>query len=985
MAGTVPRAGRTPDGAATCGQLLQRYRRLAGLTQEELAERGGYSPNYISKLERDQRQPPLLALERLATALGLADEEREALRAACPEQGRRQTPPRGTPLAGRVRELAQIRRHLGGLEPPALLLAGEPGIGKSRLLAEAAAHAATGGWRVVQGGCQRRAQDPYAPLPDALARSLRQLPGPARAAAQEVGWLGLLLPELAAGAGGSATPVGVAPGGGGALPPEQQRRLLFASVAHYLRGLAGPAGTLLVLDDLQWAGADALDLLAALVTAAEPPPIRLIAAYRDSEAPAASSLGGLIADLARASLVRVLPLGPLSAAEAEQLLADLLPDADEGQRALLPAITRRAGGVPLFLLSYIEELRLRGDGAARSLELPWTVAQVIRQRVVALPASVQELLGMAAVIGRLVSRPLLTRVSGVAEEEVLAAMEAAAAARLLEEEGETGYRFAHDVIQETVEQGLSAGRRQLLHRRIGEALERDEAAPVEALAYHHARGGDEGKAIRYLEAAGQAARAEYAHAAAAGYYRELGERLERLGRIPAAARARESLGSLLRTMAHFDAAVAELEQAVDGYWRAADPDGVCRSMAMIGRLYAVTGRQDEGVRRLRQLLESVEAGGSRPASLAAIYAALARLYELSGRHGDEVTTAERAITLARQAGDDRLLAEVSELRGWALLQLGRSEEAQRVLTEAIPLAEASGELEALAWSHSDLLFLQTLRGDFATARLHGARGFEVATRRGDPAQIVWMAQIRAFPAIHTGEWALARQGFEQAVALAGREHSSHGSAYASMWLGWLCLVEGRWDEACAHLEESTHITEGNHDVPALRLAQSLLAELDVLEGRPERARARLLPLLDAPDQQDLYVTFPLLPTLAWAELEAGDVAAAAELAGQAIDRARQQTFRLALVHALWVQMLVLTRQGRWQEATRALEEGLALTRGMGHPYYEGRLLQAGGQLHRRTGEPEAAREHLAMALAIFRRLGAHEDSERTERLLATLG
>src|ERR1700761_425596 len=167
-AGRAGRGRQTRDAPPTCGQLLQRYRVLAGLTQEELAERAGYSGNYIGKLEQDQRELPAAAADRLATVLGLADQDRAALRAA---RERRQGGGRGQParlLAGREAEMAQIRQLLAGGGPPALLrlrgqllagagppgllLGGEPGMGKTRLLEEAASRGAGGGWGVARGG-----------------------------------------------------------------------------------------------------------------------------------------------------------------------------------------------------------------------------------------------------------------------------------------------------------------------------------------------------------------------------------------------------------------------------------------------------------------------------------------------------------------------------------------------------------------------------------------------------------------------------------------------------------------------------------------------------------------------------------------------------------------------------------------------------------------------------------------------------------------
>ena len=225
-----------------------------------------------------------------------------------------------------------------------------------------------------------------------------------------------------------------------------------------LRALAGPAGTLLVLDDLHWVGPDAVDLLAALLAAAGAPPLRVIGAYRDSETPA--RLDEFAADLARASLVRVLPLGPLTDADAGRLLLQLAPEGEQ-MPAVLPAIVRRAGGVPFFLVSYAEQVSDGGqDGAP--LAVPWTVAQVIGQRVAALPGPAKELLSVAAVAGRVVPHTLLAQVTGSDDEQVLEAVEQRLEDRQLAEDGTDGYRFTHDLIRETVENGLSAARRRRL-------------------------------------------------------------------------------------------------------------------------------------------------------------------------------------------------------------------------------------------------------------------------------------------------------------------------------------------------------------------------------------------------------------------------------------------------------------------------------------------------------------------------------------------
>src|SRR5262249_1855046 len=206
--------------------------------------------------------------------------------------------------------------------PPLLLLAGEPGIGKSRLLAETSQRAREMGWTVLEGGCHRRSgQEPFAPLLGALQRHLSaQSQAQRREALEGCAWLVRLLPELAE--------QHVVPAPSWTLPPEHERRLMFAAVAHYLANVAGPAGTLLVLDDLQWAGIDALDVLTTLLRTSEERPLRILGAYRSTDMHPTHPLKTLVADLAVAGLAAVRSLGPLARPEARQMLDTVLEGAE---------------------------------------------------------------------------------------------------------------------------------------------------------------------------------------------------------------------------------------------------------------------------------------------------------------------------------------------------------------------------------------------------------------------------------------------------------------------------------------------------------------------------------------------------------------------------------------------------------------------------------------------------------------------------------
>src|SRR5439155_2972542 len=225
------------------GELLRRYRVAATLTQEELAARAGLSARAVSDLERGAKcRPHPSTVRLLAEALELAGSARvafeaargrgtatsaatvEAVGSAAPLQGGGGPPP----LVGRQGELDLLECHLAGEGPPLLLLAGEPGIGKTRLLQEGAQRAVAQGLAALTGGCGRRGgQEPYAPLLDALERYIRgQDPLALRRDLQGCPWLVRLLPELGEGP--------IPPLAPQSLPPEQERRLLFGAVRRFL-------------------------------------------------------------------------------------------------------------------------------------------------------------------------------------------------------------------------------------------------------------------------------------------------------------------------------------------------------------------------------------------------------------------------------------------------------------------------------------------------------------------------------------------------------------------------------------------------------------------------------------------------------------------------------------------------------------------------------------------------------------------------------
>jgi tetratricopeptide (TPR) repeat protein len=879
---------------------------------------------------------------------------------------------------GRTQELALLEQVLAD-GPPVLLVAGEPGIGKSRLLQAGIQRAQEQGWTVLTGSCHRRSgQEPYAPLVGALADFLRrQSAAEQRLQLQDCTWLVRLLPELAE--------IGVVSRPPWTLPPEQERRLMFAAVARYLANVAGPSGTLLVLDDLHWAGPDALDLLQVLVRSPADRPLRLLAAYRDTDVTSQDPLAFLVTDLAREGRAGRALLTPLGEEEAEALLAQLLPETADGEPHLRQQVLKRAAGVPLFLVSCVQALLTGSLTWNGSSHVPWTLREAILQRAVALPETAQRVLRLASVIGRRVPRALLVAVaarSDLTEERILEALEVCGQGRLLAEAGADAYQFTHDLIREVVVSDLGTARRALLHRRVAEVLEATvPASAVTVLAYHYAQSDEHDKAILYLERAGDAARARYAQTEAASAYREVIARLETLGRSTQAAAVDEKLGMMLALQARYDEALITLERAAEIYRMEGDLGSELRTLAQMGRIHRWRGTSKEGLTRLLPLLERLPTtGASRGA--AAFYIALAYLYKGVGQYSKQVAAAEQAAALAHAIGDDALLTTALERRASALLTLGRLEEACRELTdEVIPASEAAGNLWTLITALDNLAGAYEFLGDYRQARASLEQAIALDERLGDPAEMAYLLYIRGLNAFALGDWQRALPDFERAATLVGSTGQFWYATYPAHGLGVLSLAQGREEEAAHYLTQALRLAQQNHDQQALCWVEATLAERDLLSGRPEAARDRLAPLLDSPGLMVSY-SRESLSLLPWAYLELGEVDQAQALLDQVLSTARQARMNPTLVQALRVQALVFSKQERWEEAEHSLEEALTLCRGMGTRYAEAKTLYTAGLVSQHNREWAPARELFEAALNILERLGERLYARYIEQLIS---
>lgn len=426
-------------------------------------------------------------------------------------------------MVGREHEwataVALYQRAAGG-EGQALLISGEPGIGKTRLARELAGLAQAAGAVVLVDGCHAEGGPPYAPLAGIIRQTFENRSGPA-IPDFIVAELLTLAPQLR-----SYRPH-VAPNP--PLGPEFEQQRLFDSFVAWCEIWAASAPLLLLVEDVHWADSGTLALLRHLARRARPARLLLVLTFRDTEVAAdlAHPLNAVLLDLNRERLAETMALPRLTLDQTRAQLAALLSTGGEISPEFLESLYQETEGNPFFVeevcRGLIEQGKLYHAGGVwrradmQSIFIPSSVRGAILARVERLPAPAQEMLRLAAVIGRDVPLALLRGASDLDEDALGAALARAEQAQLISEGGPAGqlvYTFAHALIPFALRESVNGLRRQRLHRLVGIALERQRPHDVEALAYHFAAAGEGQRAIEYARRAAERAQRSFAYAVA---------------------------------------------------------------------------------------------------------------------------------------------------------------------------------------------------------------------------------------------------------------------------------------------------------------------------------------------------------------------------------------------------------------------------------------------------------------------------------------
>ncbi|MGW1284122.1 helix-turn-helix transcriptional regulator [Streptomyces sp. NPDC002586] len=904
-------------------------------------------------------------------------------------------------FVGRTDELDTLNDKLARAragEPQALLLGGEAGVGKTRLVEEFAT-AATRHAVVAVGGCVEIGADglPFAPFSTAL-RALRDaLPEEFAAAARgQEEELARLLPDLGeAGAG---------------RHDEQGMARLFELTARLLEQVAAAQPVVLVLEDLHWADASTRHLLAYLFRTLRTGRLLVLASYRSDDIHRRHPLRPLLAELDRLRTVRRIELARFTREEVGRQIAGIL--AAEPDPARVDEIFERSDGNAFF----VEELAVAASEGCRT-GLTDSLRDLLLVRVEALPESAQRVARIVAEGGSTVEYRLIEAVAGLTEDDLIEALRAAVGANLLTAtRAGDGYRFRHSLVREAVADDLLPGERSRLNRRYAEALEADPTlvpadARVMRLASYWYHAHDAAKALPAVLDASVVARRRHAYTEQLGL---LERAMELWDSVP------EEVRSALRPVDYTEvyppcgcdpattplryldlmaeAAVAgrfggERERALKITKRALrlledDPDPLRAAWFWVQRSRLVQAQaRGDGWQELGTAQALVR--GLPPSEVHAEVLALAAGWSMLHRPGPEAfAAAERAVEYARMVGARDIELHARLTLGGLMVDAGDFDgglaEMRQVLTDT--LAEGVHDVAGRAYVNLPSELQSVGRDREAVALLR--EGIAFAGTYGQLDSEAWMWSNLSDGLYSLGQW---QEAVEAAAHATRVGHSAKPRGAGALKLAHLALARGDLAEAGRHLAAArahygTHDPMPQQSLPLARVTIGVAAA----EGRIADARAELLQVLEAgfPPGTHRY-GWPVLLAAATAEADARALPDAEpgreEILDRLLETARQLTTRAPLWQAYerWTRAELLRAQERdnadtWTPVVTAFE---CLDR----PYDLARVRHrlAGALLAEADGgddERDRALELLRLAAAVAAHLGARPLADAVARL-----
>jgi len=740
-----------------------------------------------------------------------------------------------------------------------VVIAGEAGIGKSRLVAEATTSAAHLGVTIAQGQCFESDRTlPFAPLIDLLQtfcarQSNEALASIFRSATPE---LIRLLPDLSA-LMPNITPMA-------ALEPEQEKHRLFASLAQVLTSLgtlpdtaapSQPGPILLIIEDIHWCDDTMLEFLHLFARRIAEYPLLLLLTYRSDEVN--DSLRHFLGLLDRTRRVVDISLNRFDLHATREMISTIFDQQQPVRQEFVDALQTLTDGNPFFIEETLKSLVVSGDiyrvrtGWTRKqlsdIRIPRTITDAVQRRVQELSAGARQLLTLAAIAGRRFDLDLLADVMCTDEATLLAHIRELITAQLVVEHSDDYFAFRHALTRQAIYAQLLARERKPLHRALGEAIEQRYADKLESragdLAYHFYQAGAWLKASAYAQRAGERVQALFSPGVAIEYFTMALEAAAH-AEMAAPASLYRTRGQLHELVGNFAAANADYRQALDLARAAHDQHAEWQSLFDLGFLWSARDHTQAG-EYLRHALE-LACQLDDDATLAHTLYRLGNWHANRDQQAEALRNQQEALALFERLGDKRGLARTLDVLGMTSLLIGDMIAATTYQRRAIALFreldDRSGLLSCLMiYAMHGLSYMAVAMAcpavDLNMGQRYAEEALQLARELGSRPNEAGVFGYFALVLGARGYYGRALEFAQQALDIAQEVEHPIWLIIANMTLGAAYHDLLELEVAQQHLERALQIARDINGLEFSYTLSTFLAPLYIARGELRRAEA----------------------------------------------------------------------------------------------------------------------------------------------------
>ena len=868
-----------------------------------------------------------------------------------------------------------------------LLISGEPGIGKTRLMREIVTHAEVSGGTALLGECYAESNAPYSAFSQIVRRGLSSR------AANEIAFPDAVLADLL-----KLTPdlrlqysnLESNP----QLDPESEQQRLFEHMVAFCKTLAEKSPLLLVVDDVHWADSGTLAMLHHLIRRIGKQYVMILVTYREVELRESRPFNDMLLELNRQRQGTRLKLDRLDREANHEMLQSIF--AMEVSSEFSDSIYRETDGNPFFIEEVCRALVESGalyyeDGewhrpSMEELEIPQGIQIAVESRLSKLPKEHLEALRMAAILGREFEFDVLLEALDMDEDALIEALEAAEEAQMIQEADGTGdvaFVFVHALVPNAIVESVRTLRRRRLHKQAAKAIEELTPQNYEALAYHYGEAGDEGKTIKFHIMAGDRAAAAYANQDAEEHF---------LAALDLVVGKQEEADLLTKTgisqdnQGKFNSAIETWGQAIRLYQVLGDIDKAAELYARSGRALLSNGDTKAGLKNCHQGLSFTEGAPDGP-GLARLLAETGRACHFNGLPEESRRYSQEALLMSERL--DLTSVQIESLISLGLLMNQTIDQSVKLFKKAIDLAETNNLPRQSMRAHVSLAstFMFSL-ADYPNAALHLKRAIEIADQISYSRSALAIRITLAFNWLWQGNLKSVAEMLPSLQDLMETLPDPDPSEEDLIWLKSVLLTfQGNLNQA---LEILRKIKTQARQVGALAYLLEINRYIVWISLITKDFESGKIAAKEMIELSRVGMRSKSVPHSSLSQIysRGGEIQKAILLLEQAHKEAEvTQSEYWDQLWLLWAQVDLLVAQKNWEEALQTFPDIIELTTEKGLRWHRSQTLVVWADAYltrNQPGDVGKAREILEEAQSEFQDMGADGFVQMVEELLANL-